>query len=121
MVVSPREFIFVTVASILLSLALLAVLYPWTRRARTLLTIAVTTALGIILWNAALNVTNAAALNVDSPILGLSAQDVGSGVLASLVTFLVLRLVTARAEPTGRILGAAGVVGLVTVLVDLFG
>src|SRR5205823_12534231 len=121
MVVSLREFIFVTVGSVVLSLAVLAALWPWARRPRRLTVIALTTAVGIVVWNLALNLTNATALNVDSPVLGLSVQDVGSWVLAFVTTALVLRLVTGRAEPASRVLGASGDVGLVTIGVDLFG
>jgi hypothetical protein len=121
MVVSIREFIFVTVGSVVLSLAVLAALGPWARQARRLVTIGLTTAVGIVVWNAALNLTNATALNVDSPVLGLSVQDVGSGVAAFVVTGLVLRLVSERAAPASRVLGASGIVGVVTILVDLFG
>jgi hypothetical protein len=60
-------------------------------------------------------------LNVDSPVLGLSAQDVGSGVGAFVITLLVLRFVTDKGEPAGRIIAASGIVGVITVLVDLFG
>ena len=68
-----------------------------------------------------LNVTNATFLNVDSPVLGLSIQDVGSGVAAFLVTAVVLRFVPDRNASTGQILSASAVAGLVTILVDLFG
>src|SRR5439155_7738355 len=78
MVVSLREFAFVTVGSIVLSLALLAVIWPWARQIRRLTAIGVAVAVGVILWNTALNLTNASSLNVDSPLLGLSVQDVGS-------------------------------------------
>jgi len=121
MVVSLREFIFVTVGSVVLSLAILAALWPWARQPRRLLAIGLATAIGIIAWNTALNLTNATGLNVDSPVLGLSAQDVGSGVAAFLITLLVLRFVSERAEPTSRVLGASGIVGIVTIVVDLFG
>ena len=121
MVVSPREFIFVTVGSVVLSLVVLAAFWPWARPPRRLTTIGLTTAVGIIVWNAALNLTNATALNVDSPVLGLSVQDVGSGVVAFVATALVLRLVTDRSQPASRVLGASAIVGVVTVLVDLFG
>ena len=120
-VVPLREYIFVIVGSVVLSLAVVAILFPWARQARTLITVALTITAGIIIWNTLLNVTNAAFLNVDSPLLGLSAQDVGSGVGAFLVTALVLRFVTDRSASTGQVLSASAVVGLVTVLVDLFG
>jgi hypothetical protein len=120
-VVSLREYIFVIIGSVVLSLAVLAILLPWTRRLRTLITIGLATTLGILIWNTLLNVTNATFLNVDSRLLGLSAQDVGSGVGAFLITALVLQFVTHKAEPAGHILAASAIVGLVTVLVDLLG
>jgi hypothetical protein len=86
-----------------------------------MITIALTAALGILIWNTLLNVTNATFLNVDSPVLGLSAQDVGSGVGAFLVTALVLRFVTDRNATTGQTLAIAAIVGVVTLVVDLFG
>ena len=58
MVVSLREFIFVTVGSVVLSLAVLAALWPWARRPRRLTVIALTTAVGIVVWNLALNSIN---------------------------------------------------------------
>lgn len=121
MVVSIREFVFVTVGSVVLSLIVLSALWSWAREPRRLIAIAVAAAVGIIVWNLALNLTNARALNVDSPVLGLSAQDVGSGVLAFVATLLALRFVTDRSEPISRILGASAIVGVVTVVVDLFG
>jgi hypothetical protein len=105
MVVSLREFIYVTLASVVFSLIILGALWPWTRQPTRLVTIALTTAVGIIIWNVALNVTNATSLNVDSAFLGLSVQDVGSGAVAFLVTLLGLRFVSARSEPATRGLG----------------
>jgi hypothetical protein len=121
MVVSVREFVFVTVGSVVLSVGILAALSPWARQPRRLAAIAIAGALGIMAWNLALNVGNAAGFNVDSPWLGLSLQDVGSGVLAFATTALALGLVIDRAEPAGRVVGASAIVGLVTIVVDLFG
>jgi hypothetical protein len=120
-VVPLQEYVFVVIGSVVLSLAVLAVLLPWVRRARTLIAIALATTVGIVIWNTLLNLTNSAFLNVDSPVFGLSVQDVGSGVGAFLVTALVLHFVTDRQLSTGRMLAASAIVGLVTVLVDLFG
>lgn len=121
MVVSLREFIVVIVGSVVLSLVVVAVLWSWARQPRLLVTIGLTTTFGIVLWNTVLNLTNASALNVDSSFLGLSAQDVGSGVGAFLVTLVVLRFITDPTAPLSRVLSASGIVGLVTILVDLFG
>jgi hypothetical protein len=60
-------------------------------------------------------------LNVDSPVLGLSAQDVGSGVGAFVITLLVLRFVTDKTEPVGRVTAVSAIVGVITIVVDLFG
>ena len=120
MVVSVREFVFVTVGSVVISLVLLVALWPWARKIRRLAVIGLASAVGIVIWNLALNVANATALNVDSPFLGLSVQDVGSGVLAFIATGLALGL-TERAEPVRRVLGISAIVGLVTIIVDLFG
>jgi hypothetical protein len=120
MVVSIREYVLVLVGSVVLSLAIVAAVWPWTRKLRILISVGLSAVVGIVIWNTLLNVTNAQSLNVDSPILGLSVQDVGSGVCAFIVTLLVLRF-AARTESMSRTLAASATVGLVTILVDLFG
>jgi hypothetical protein len=120
MVVPIQEFAFVTVGSVVLSLLLLTALWPWTREVRRLVIIASASVVGIVIWNVALNVTNAAALNVDKYILGLSAQDIGSAVAAFTVVLLTL-VVAERGQPTSRVLGPSAIVGLVTLMVDRFG
>ena len=119
-VVSPREFIVVIAASIVLSLAILAGIWPRLRDGRALAVIAVAATIGIILWNLALNVTNASFLNVDSPPFGLSVQDVGSGVAAFVATLVALHFVVDGSQSKARVLGISAVVGIATVLVDLF-
>ena len=111
---------FVIVGSVILSLVIVAVLLPWARAARTFVLIGVSCTLGIIVWNVALNVANAGALNVDTDILGLSVQDVGSGVLAFVATFIALFLGD-RGQPIRRPFAASAIVGLVTLIVDRFG
>jgi len=83
--------------------------------------IAVAMSLGIIAWNVALNVGNVASLNVDPLFLGLSLQDVGSSVVAFITTALALGLVSGGREPANRIVVAAAIVGVVTLVVDRFG
>ncbi|TME28924.1 MAG: hypothetical protein E6I75_23005 [Chloroflexi bacterium] len=103
-----------------LSLVLLTALLPWSREVRRLVLIAVACVVGIIIWNVALNVTNAGALNVDKYVFGLSAQDIGSAVLAFIVVLLTL-VVAERGQPRSHVLGASAIVGLVTLVVDRFG
>ena len=120
MVVSLREFVFVIAGSVILSLLIVAAVLPWAREARRLMLIGVACVVGIIVWNVGLNVVNAVALNVDSDILGLSVQDVGSGVLAFVATLLALVLGD-RGQPMSRLFSASAIVGLVTLVVDRFG
>ena len=121
MVVPFQEFAFVIVASVLLSLAALSALWPWARAGRRLVVIAVAMSVGIIAWNVALNVGNATGFNVDSRFLGLSFQDIGSGVLAFTTTALALGILTERQEAANRVVGAAMIVGVITIVVDRFG
>ena len=107
MVVPIQEFVFVTVGSVVLSLVLLTALLPWAREVRRLVLIAVACLVGIIIWNVALNVTNAGALNVDKYVLGLSAQDIGSAVLALVVVLLTL-VVADRGQLTAAPLTHSG-------------
>ena len=120
MVVPIQEFVFVTVGSVVLSLLLLTALLPWTRQVRRLALITVACVVGIIIWNVALNIRNAGALNVDKYVFGLSAQDIGSAVLAFAAVLLTL-VVAERGQPMTRVLGASAIVGLVTLVVDRFG
>ena len=120
MVVPLQEFVFVTVGAVVLSLLIVAALMPWARLLRRLVLIGGACAIGIILWNVALNVANANALNVDSEIAGLSVQDVGSAVLAFIATLIAL-VVGDRGQPLRRVLSVSAIVGLTTLLVDRFG
>ena len=120
MVVPVREFVFVIVGSVVLSLMVVAALLPWARETRRLVLISAACAIGIVIWNVGLNVANAAALNVDTDILGLSVQDVGSGALAFVATFLALAL-GERGQGMKPVLSASAIVGLATIIVDRFG
>lgn len=119
MVVEPIEFVVVTVASVVLTGIVLVALWPWARDARRLVALAIGMALGIVAWNLMLNLTGATAMNVDSAYR-VSAQDVGSGVFACAVGALALGLIADRRESAARVVGAAALAGLITLLVDLF-
>ena len=110
--------IFAVVAGVLAAAALAA--WPWSRKGGRFMVGGVTTTLGFIAWNLVLNATNATGFDVDAPVIGLSWADAGSGVLSFVVTALALGLLTERQEPAGRVVGAAGIAGLVAMIVDLF-
>jgi len=119
MVVGVEELVSVILGSVVLSLVVLAFVWPRIQDARHLGFIALACALGILVWNVGLNVTNAGGLNVDSALLGLSVQDVGSGVLASIATLLALTAIDGGAA-TSRRVSISAVVGLLTIVVDRF-
>jgi hypothetical protein len=118
MVVPLQEFLIVIVGSVVLSLVLLAALWPWMRKFRRLLLIGTACAVAIIAWDVALNLTNATTLNVDSDLLGLSFQDIGSGVLAFCAGLVALA--PGDGWQPKRVLGASAIVGLLTILVDRY-
>jgi len=103
----------------LLAAAALAA-WPWARREGRFAVIGVATALGFAAWNTTLNLTNGTGFNVDAPVLRVSWQDAGSGILAFAFTALALGLV-ARDEPARRVVGAAALAGLVALVFDTFG
>jgi hypothetical protein len=96
-------------------------LWPWARRRGRFAVAGVATALGFAAWNATLNVTNATGFDVDAPLVRVSWQDAGSGVLAFAATALALGLLLEREEPARRVVGAAALAGLVVLVFDIFG
>ncbi len=60
-----------------------------------------------------------AVLSLVLAVLGLSVQDVGSAVLASVATLVAL-LLGVPGQPRDRTLGAAAIVGLITLIIDRF-
>ncbi len=112
------------VGALLAAIVVAAVLYwryPWSRRRGRFGTAAIATFVAWILWRVVLQLSNAENLDVDNPLLlGLSAQDVGSGVLAFLLTALPMGLVTDRDEPARHVVATAAIAGALAILVDRF-
>ena len=119
-----QNFLIYVVGALLAAAIVAAVLYwryPWSRPRGKLGTAAIATFVAWILWRVVLQLSNGENLDVDNPLLlGLSAQDVGSGVLAFLFTALPLGLASARAEPAHRVVAAAAIAGALAILVDRF-
>lgn len=116
---SGREAVIVGPAAGIL-VVLLLLTWPWARVRFRFVVAGVATAIGAIAWNLALWNANATNMDVDGPILRLSYQDVGSGVLAFATVALALGLGTEPAEPARRIVTAAALAGVVTMILDLF-
>ena len=114
----PSIFISAVIAGVL-ALGILW-LWPWARQRNRFAIAGLTTFLGFTAWNLVLRHTNATGMNVDAPVIGLSWQDVGSGVLAFLATALTLGLITDRNEPARLPVGAAAIAGLVAMIFDIF-
>ena len=102
-----------------LSAAALAV-WPWARSRGRFAFAGVATLVSWVAWHLLLNATHASGFDVDAPIIGLSWEDVGSGVIALFATVLVLGLVTDRREAAVRVVGAASIAGLIAMILDLF-
>jgi hypothetical protein len=94
--------------------------WPWARRRGRFAIAGIATLVSWIAWHLLLNATNATGFDVDAPVIMLSWEDVGSGVVALFVTVLVLGLVTERREAAVRVVGAASIAGLVAMVLDLF-
>jgi hypothetical protein len=111
-------YISAAVAGVLAAAALAA--WPWAQRRGRFAIAGIATLVSWIAWHLLLNVTRATGFDVDAPIIGLSWEDVGSGVVALFATVLVLGLVTERREAAVRVVGAASIAGLVAMVLDLF-
>lgn len=111
-------YVSAVVAGVLAAVAL--AVWPWARKQGRFAVAGVATVVGWIAWHLLLNATHATGFDVDAPIIGLSWEDVGSGVIALFATVLVLGLVTDRREAAVRVVGAACIAGVIAMLLDLF-
>lgn len=114
-----REVIIVgPIAGVLVALVLST--WSWARLRFRFGVAGVATALGAVAWNLTLWNANATNMDVDGPVLRLSFQDVGSGVLAFAAVAAALGLVTEQQEPAKRVITAAAIAGIITMILDLF-
>ena len=111
-------FIAAAIAGVLAAAALW--LWPVARQRSRFVVAGLTTFAGFAAWNLVLVHTNATGMNVDTPVIALSWQDVGSGVLAFAATALTLGLLTDRNKPARRPVGAAAIAGIVAMIFDIF-
>jgi hypothetical protein len=106
------------VAGVLSAAALAA--WPWARARLRFVVAGITTLASWIVWHLLLNATGAVGFVVDAPLIRVSWEDVGSGVLVLFATVLVFGLGTERRERAVRVVSAAAIAGLVAVVVDVF-
>jgi hypothetical protein len=112
----------VFVASIVVGVLVAAALsaWPWARLRGRFVVGGVATLVGWIGWHLLLNATRATGFDVDAPVIRVSWEDVGSGVVVLVVAALALGLITERDEPASRVVGAASIAGLVALVFDVF-
>src|ERR671933_1150712 len=110
-------FIASVIAGVLAAAALAA--WPWARQRGRFAVAGIATLVSWIGWHLLLNATYATGFDVDAPIIGLSWEDVGSGVVALVLVALIFGLVTERRETAVRVVGAASIAALIAMLLDL--
>ena len=111
-------FVAALIAGVLTAAAL--AVWPWARTRGRFAAAGVTTLVGWIAWHLLLNITRARGFDVDAPIIRVSWEDAGSGVVAFFATALVLGLITEPKEQASRVVGAACMAGLVALILDVF-
>lgn len=111
-------YVSAVIAGVLAAVAL--AVWPWARKRGRFAIAGIATLVSWIGWHLLLNATRATGFDVDAPIIGLSWEDVGSGVVALFTTVLVLGLVMDRREAAVRVVGAAAISGLIAMVLDLF-
>jgi hypothetical protein len=113
----------VTYASAIIAGALTAptlAAWPWARSRRRFAIAGITTLVSWIAWHLLLNATGASGIDVEAPIIRVSWEDVGSGVVTLFATVMVFGLGTERRELASRVVGAAAIAGLVALILDVF-
>jgi hypothetical protein len=94
--------------------------WPWARARRRFAVAGITTLLSWIGWHLLLNATGASGFDVGAPVIRVSWEDVGSGVVTLFATIVVFGLVTERRERASHVVGAAAIAGLVAMVLDVF-
>ncbi len=114
----PVTYLSAVLAGVLAAAAL--AIWPWARSRWRFAIAGITTLVSWIGWHLLLNATQAFGFDVDAPIIRVSWEDVGSGVVTLFATVVVFGLGTERRELASRVVGAASIAGLVAMILDVF-
>ncbi len=113
----------IALGAALVGLAAAGVLYAWppSRERRRIAVGAAAAVAGFLVWRGALIYADGANFDIDYPLLlGLSFEDIGTGVMSFLFAALAFGLVTDRADSAQRVVTSAVLVGAAAMLVDRF-
>ena len=111
-------YVSAVIAGVLVAVAL--AVWPWARKRGRFAIAGIATLIGWIGWHLLLNATRATGFDVDAPVIRVSWEDVGSGVVTLFLIALIFGLVTERREAAIRVVGAASIAGLVALILDVF-
>jgi hypothetical protein len=96
-------------------------LRPWSRQRRRIVIGVAAAVLSFSLWRGVLISANATNFDIDYPLLlGLSYEDIGSGIMAFLFAALAFGLWSDRGERAEHVVKSAALVGAAAILVDRF-
>lgn len=118
-VLEPSEILWSAVVAAALVTAVFAV-RPATRTPPRLMAGAVGTLGGWLAWNFTLNATHGTGFDVDAPVVRVSWQDAGSGILVFVTVALLLGLIVDRDQAAGRVTGMALTAGITALIFDIF-
>jgi len=95
--------------------------WPWSRQPRRVVVGALSAAVAFLVWRGALIFADGSNFDIDYQLLlGLSYEDIGSGVLAFAFATLAFGFGADRAEAAGRVVASAALVGAAAMFVDRF-
>ncbi len=96
-------------------------LWPWSRHRRRMLIGVAAAVLSFLLWRGVLISANGANFDIDYPLLlGLSYEDIGSGIMAFVFAAIVFGLWSDRTQRAEQVVKSAALVGAAAILVDRF-
>ncbi|TMC00881.1 MAG: hypothetical protein E6J35_11985 [Chloroflexi bacterium] len=113
----------IVLGAVLVGLAAAGALYLWppSRDRRRIVVGSVAAVLAFLLWRGALLIADGANFDIDYPVLlGLSFEDIGSGIMAFLFAALAFGLGADRAQPAQLVVRSAALVGVAAMVVDRF-
>ena len=118
-VFEPGEILWTgAVAACIVALVFAAV--PATRTPARIGVAAAGTFLGWLAWNFTLHVTHAQGMDTDAPVIALSWQDAGSGILTFVFVVLLLGLWLDRSFAASKVVAMAALAGVTAAVFDIF-